>query len=655
MKKLATHLVFYLALCCSITATAQGSKFNYRTYQGERGGTNGMKQPFDNAVGDSCVLLQNVGDYIQWSLVDSTNAIELRYSMEDGNGTAYTAPLTLKIRGVTKTFFPRVTNKYIWVYGFNNDPSEWTNTPGGTAHKPFDEVKVVLDSTYPPGAVIRFEKSTAADAAAWYRIDLMDAYRIGPPLQKSAVCATCIDITASPYNAVPNDNNSDATAFMNALTDAKAQGVGVWIPKGTFLFPQASNQEFRLGVGTKIIGAGMWYSILKGTNAMLWGNDRVEVAHFTVDKDEDVRSSTMYKSFFWNKLGKKSNIHDLYVCHGQLMSTPLDPTSDSSSFRNVIIRSMFAGGINLRGGHKNAVLDNIDIRGVGDDGLIIWQSDNQNCTIKNSTVAANYAGNGAFAVYGGSNTLIDSVMARNTYSSALRVSSKFLPAATAVHNNTVVRNLTALNCGNADSIWGGITIEADTAAVRNVTIENCIIRNSLRHGIIIKDFNKRVLGGDSMSITIRNTTVVNNLGYGAYLGQYGIARVTFSCLTTTNTTQGRVYDYPGNNITFTDGCPAALRSLNNEVIEQSKRNLEAGIRVFPNPTANWVMVSLQDYSNFDKIQVLDQYGSLMQEVVLSGKPQVLQLPTARLANGTYWILGVSRTGKAIAKKLVVQR
>ncbi|MBL8992799.1 MAG: right-handed parallel beta-helix repeat-containing protein, partial [Spirochaetia bacterium] len=61
-----------------------------------------------------------------------------------------------------------------------------------------------------------------------------DRSKISSAAGLAAAPTAYLDITGSPYNAVPNDNTDDTAAINQCAADAKAQGKGVYIPNGEF-------------------------------------------------------------------------------------------------------------------------------------------------------------------------------------------------------------------------------------------------------------------------------------------------------------------------------------------------------------------------------------------------------------------------------------
>src|SRR5260370_18124837 len=101
------------------------------------------------SVGFDAVDHQSVqvtqGQYVQFTLPQQANAINLRYSIPDSSsGGGTTAALSIYINGVKQPNDLQLTSKYSWLYGpppFGNcNGTVWSDTPVGTAAHEFDEV-----------------------------------------------------------------------------------------------------------------------------------------------------------------------------------------------------------------------------------------------------------------------------------------------------------------------------------------------------------------------------------------------------------------------------------------------------------------------------------------------------------------------------------
>src|SRR5258707_5368853 len=199
------------------------------------------------------------GQYVAFTLPQTANSINLRYSIPDlSSGGGINASLSIYINGVKQANDLQLTSKYSWVYGppnFSNcNGTDWSNTPGGTPSHQFDEVHVLLPQMA-AGTTVKLQVDSE-DTAPWYAIDVADFQEVPAPLAEPS---GYISVTDSAYNADPTGAKDSTTAIQNAVNAAEAQGKGVWIPQGTYLVT-----SHILVNNVTLAGAGPWYSVLGG-------------------------------------------------------------------------------------------------------------------------------------------------------------------------------------------------------------------------------------------------------------------------------------------------------------------------------------------------------------------------------------------------------
>ncbi|HEY7414760.1 MAG TPA: hypothetical protein VH593_06185, partial [Ktedonobacteraceae bacterium] len=133
-----------------------GATLPYVEMEAHQAATNGAILGPDFALGDlasDAVDRQAVqltqGHYVEFTLPQQANSINLRYSIPDSSsGSGINASLSIYINGVKQSNDLQLTSQYSWLYGQPNFSSctspDWTNTPGGTAHHQFDEIHARL-------------------------------------------------------------------------------------------------------------------------------------------------------------------------------------------------------------------------------------------------------------------------------------------------------------------------------------------------------------------------------------------------------------------------------------------------------------------------------------------------------------------------------
>jgi hypothetical protein len=398
------------------------------------------------AVGRRAVTLHGQGKYVEFTLTQPANAIDVRYSIPDSPGGApYTASLSLYVDGA-KQHNLSLTNKYSWYYGaypFVNTPSS------GNPHHFYDEKHQLLSREMPAGTKVRLQVD-ADDKAPSYTIDLVDFEDVAAPLQQPA---GSVDVTD--FGADPAGTKDSTAAFIKAIATALAQGKPVWIAQGTFVV----TKHLVVSNNVTIEGAGAWYSVLTGDGVGIYGNTaphpslNVHLSNFAIDGTVDVRDDGAQVNGIGGAMGGGSTISDLWIEHtkvGMWFDGPFDGLSISDNR----IDDVTADGINLHDGITNATITRNFIRNTGDDGIALWSEQNQDTsdTVSFNTVEVPVLANN-IAVYGGADDAItDNVVSdTQTQGGGIHVGNRF--KAVPLGGTTTIARDTALRTGVLDPNW----------------------------------------------------------------------------------------------------------------------------------------------------------------------------------------------------------
>jgi len=389
-----------------------------------------------DAVDHQAVQLTG-GQYVQFTLPQQANAINLRYSIPDSSsGGGINASLSIYINGVKQSKDLQLTSQYSWLYGapdFSNcNGTVWSNTPGGTAHHQFDEMHVMLPQMA-AGATVKLQVDSE-NTAPWYAIDVADFEQVSAPLTQPA---GSISVTAAPYNADPTGATNATQAIQNAVNDGKAQGKSVWIPQGTYLVT-----SHILVDNVTLTGAGQWYSILtgapagggngnnpnNGTGVGVYGNDaydgstssNVNLSNFAIEGQITNRVDCLQDNGIGGSLNN-SKISNVWIEHTKV-GMWFDGPFSGLTISNARIDSTTADGINFHRNITNSSVTQSIIRGTGDDGLAMWSAtDNvpatgdSNDSFDHNTVQSPYVANG-IAIYGGNgNSVTNDVVSGSQY------------------------------------------------------------------------------------------------------------------------------------------------------------------------------------------------------------------------------------------------
>ncbi len=376
----------------------------------------------DDAVDHEAVQLTQ-GQYVQFTLPQQANSINLRYSIPDSSsGGGINASLSIYINGVKQSKDLQLTSQYSWVYGppnFSNcDGTDWSNTPGGTPSHQFDEMHTMLPQMA-QGTTVKLEVDSE-NTAPWYAIDVADFQEVPAALTEPS---GYISVTSSPYNADPTGATDSTTAIQNAINAGESQGKGVWIPQGTYLVTSQL-----LVNNVTVEGAGEWYTILTGappgggngsnmnggTGVGVYGNDayngssssNVNLSNFAIEGQITNRVDCLEDNGIGGTLNN-SSISNIWIEHTKV-GMWFDGPSSGLQISSVRIDSTLADGINFHRDITNSSVTQSIIRGTGDDGLAMWSATDGGVsttgdasdTFDHDTVQSPYLAND-IAIYGG--------------------------------------------------------------------------------------------------------------------------------------------------------------------------------------------------------------------------------------------------------------
>lgn len=451
------------------------------------------------ASGRQAVVLEQPGQFVQFTLPSDTNGVSIRASVPDvvPDG-GFTTPLELLVDDVL-VMNVTLSNHYSWLYG----SYPFTKNPGdGGAHHFFDDVDVVLPSVVTAGSVLALRRplpdaaldtpvcapapppSTRTDCGfngitqaqcegkgcCWLpvspnptsvpwcytppaappspgtvpiTIDLVDVYNIAPPTAQPPGSLSVVDAGADPSGAVDS-----SAAFETALAKGRGGAAVVWVPPGTYLITQ-----LLLVDDVTVVGAGCWHSVLQGPGAGLVGSrapqpsTNVQIHDLAIIGDVRIRND----SSPLNGVGgafSNSVLANLRIAH-EKCGMWLDGPFSSLLITGVQIRNTMADGVNFHGGVQGCRVEYSSLRNTGDDGLAMWSSQqvgvpNANNTFQFNTVQLPILANN-IAIYGGEdnsilgNALFDTVIDGGGMHVGNRFTSTPTSGTVTIANNLAVR------------------------------------------------------------------------------------------------------------------------------------------------------------------------------------------------------------------------
>ncbi|MFC5058175.1 discoidin domain-containing protein [Saccharothrix xinjiangensis] len=401
------------------------------------------------ASGRRAVTLSGQGRYVEFTLTEPANSIDVRYSVPDG----VTAPLSLHLNG-QRSGSLALTSRYAWRYGsypYSNDPGQ------GRPHHLYDSTRALFPTTLPAGAKVRLQVD-AGDTAPSYTIDLADFELVAPPAARPAN-----SVSVTEHGAVPGDGGNDSAAFDAAVAAARAAGREVWIPAGRFTVTKHITVD-----RVTVRGAGHWHSVVTGDRVGFYGlgepsscgqggnsgvGTRVGLHDFAIIGEVTDRVDCDQTNAIGGALGGGSVVSGMFLQHTKV-GLWLDGPFDGLTIRGNKVVDQLADGMNLHRGISNVVVEHNLFRNISDDGIALWsehQADHSN-TIRRNTVVVPMKANG-IALYGGRDNVVTENVVADTQDQGggLHVGNRF--SAVPLSGATTLSRNTTLRAGVLDSNW----------------------------------------------------------------------------------------------------------------------------------------------------------------------------------------------------------
>ncbi|MEV1009416.1 glycosyl hydrolase family 28-related protein [Streptomyces sp. NPDC049881] len=397
------------------------------------------------ASGREAVRLEP-GEYVEFTLPATTNAITVRYSIPDApGGGGITAPLDVTVRRDGQRTGPArqmtLTSEYSWLYNqypFTNDPQadllhpDWWITecdcvpaatdPAPVVEKPFrpthmyDEQRLLLGRTYRAGDTVRLTAPARTDAG-WTVIDLIDTEQVAPP----RVLLRAANVLA--FGADPTGRRDAAPAIERAIAFAQRTDLPVYLPPGVFRVDRHIVVD-----DVTIRGAGSWYTVVRGEEVELdeplpdgsthtgvgfygryaedGGSSNVHLADFAIEGDVSERIDTDQVNGIGGVLSD-STVRGLYISHTKV-GLWFDGPMENFLIEDTVIVNQIADALNFHRGVTDSVARGNFVRNTGDDGLAMWSepgNTNARNTFEFNTVQSPTLANG-IAIYGGTDTTV---------------------------------------------------------------------------------------------------------------------------------------------------------------------------------------------------------------------------------------------------------
>ncbi len=504
--------------CAAAGTPARGANVPYQEYEAEAGMTNGAvigpargsnaSDVFQSIAAESsgrtAVKLAGVGQYVSFTTICQANSIVVRYVLPDSSdGSGISATLGVYVNG-SRVQSLNLTSHYAWAYG-NPQTNPTTNNPGdGFARHFYDEARALLPADVAAGSTISLQQDSG-DSAPYYVIDLVDLEEVAPALEQPPN-----SVSVTQCGATPDDGTDDGPAIQRCILAAESASSVVWVPPGEFDDPSTP----LLVNDVTIHGAGMWRSTLRGAQAVLnCAAGGCQFRDFSMFGEVTVRDDLNSVHAMGGPFGPGCRIENVWVEHyttGPWVGIAGQPPSDGLEVNGCRFRDLFADGINLTDGAKNAVVEQTQIRNTGDDAFASWavatSPPNSNNVFRFDTAQIPWLAN-CFAIYGGNdNSIQDSVCTDVVTYNGIFVDQGF--QSNAFGGTTTVARDTILRAGGAmyGKTWGSLTISGAQAAapITGIQVQEVDIEDSTFSGIFVIGPKDPITGLTFDSVTITN-------------------------------------------------------------------------------------------------------------------------------------------------------
>ena len=504
----AAAIVLLGVHAASAATGGAGAPLPWSTVQAEHSPTNGalIGEPvFGRTVypstvvaessGRRAVVLDRAGEYVEFIVPKTSNAIVVRYSLPDTrDGLTYSWPLKLSL------FAPATNPGTLPIYHNQPDLSLTTrfshyygslaaggNTPSAGNHRHYyDEVSRRLTRTVNAGDKVRLElASTFVNEpyvnAQSVTIDFVDFELVPAAKPQPAGFLNVRDYGAGVGDSTP--------AIQEAVNQGRASGLGVYIPPGEY----SLSAPIRVNNVT-IRGAGIWHTILTGNgfrgNSASSPSTNVRLFDMQIRGNVQSRCSSC-ASGISGAIASGSDIHDIWIEHTYVGALMSGPTTPGLTFARMRVRNTTADGIHL-GGLTGASVYFSHIRNTGDDGLSMGASATRPSLgvanlFSSNTVELPIHANG-IGVYGGTNNKVEFnrvVDAGYLVGGGIYLANRYGQGApsVAINSNTLLRS-GSLAGSAADVPSGALWFDAfDEAMQRPITVTNLLIQDSHTYGI----------------------------------------------------------------------------------------------------------------------------------------------------------------------------
>lgn len=481
----------------------------------------------------NAVALQLIdrGSYVQWVNDETAGGMVIRFSLPDSReGKGLKGRLVLFI---DDRFVQDISLDSYWAWQYAALAGGQTypdNLPGADkfARMRFDEIHFRLPADIPAGSTFKLVKT---DANAWpYTIDFVELEPVPAPVR---------------FENLPD---ADKVAYSTAdgpleVFIASHGGRTIYLPEGRY----EVSERIRLNApGTKLIGAGMWYTEIYFSSpsdradtyskrGIETDQDRIVLEGFSVNTcnnrryyvDESGRNGQVGKGLM-GSFGAGSTIRNVWIEHFECGAW-IDGATELSIL-HCRFRNQYADGVNLSYGSCRSTVEHCSFRNNGDDDMASWSRGERMCeeiTYRYNTAENNWRAS-SVGFFGGKGHRALSLVVIDPMEAALRVTTDFPGREFSSEGEIIYDDISVYRAGVCQGPLGfyGDFIDGSAAGaihitsylrydLRNVRFSRIDLYDSKGDAIFLDCQNDKLI----RDLYLENIRIAGSKGYGIRFGK----------------------------------------------------------------------------------------------------------------------------------------
>ena len=472
------------------------------------------------------VQLLTQDDSVAWVIDKAANALTLRFSLPDNEeGTGNNGMLQVALNGTLMTTVA-VSSYWAWQYCNQNYPQNAPLSGNVIIRMRFDETHLLLPDTLQPGDILTLRKAVADDMP--YTIDFVELEMAPKPVAYD-------DIKAADKVAFTGDG--DIADFI-----AANEGKTIYIPAGRW--NTAKRIYLRSKHGTRLIGAGMWYSEIyftapsddintyskRGIEATkdslvvegLYLNTACRQRYYNQEDSKQVGKG------FMGGWGRGSTIRQCWVEHfecGGWIADYSGGKSENLLIEHCRIRNNYADGINCSQASSGHTVQFCSFRNNGDDDMASWSTGRmvKDITFAYCTAENNWRAS-SLGFFGGQSPTAHHIAIFDGLECGMRVNADFSGTGFDAQAVVDIHDVTVVHCGcqsgtkgQKGDFWGNAQGAVNIGntnyySVPNVHLSNVTVNDSRGNALYILS-----KGGKNVSGLLLDSVAISGAqGYGIY-------------------------------------------------------------------------------------------------------------------------------------------